>query len=146
MNKTKGNRRKKRIPGEPTGQKRPHLTPEPENLQTQTFRRGVISVFILFHLVAITCMALPADFPPIRNIKDLVKRVSAAGMKAVAVTDHGNLFAAANFFNEASKRDVKPIIGCEVYVAKGSRHDRGEKTNGANGPAPTGRFRSSSWP
>ena len=60
-------------------------------------------------------------------------------MPAVAITDHGNLFAAANFFNEASKRDVKPIIGCEVYVAKGSRHDRGEKTaplrsaNGDNG-------------
>ena len=49
-------------------------------------------------------------------------------MPAVAVTDHGNLFAAAKFFHEASKRDVKPIIGCEVYVAKGSRHDRGEKT------------------
>ncbi len=41
--------------------------------------------------------------------------------------------SAANFFYEASKRDVKPIIGCEVYVAKGSRHDRGEKTNGGNG-------------
>src|SRR5262249_19460607 len=48
-------------------------------------------------------------------------------MPAVAITDHGNLFAAANFYHEASKRDVKPIIGCEVYVAKGSRHDRGEK-------------------
>jgi len=45
----------------------------------------------------------------------------------VAITDHGNLFAAANFFYEASKRDVKPIIGCEVYVARGSRHERGEK-------------------
>jgi hypothetical protein len=73
MNKTKGNRRKKRIPGEPTGQKRPRLTPEPENLQTQTFRRGVISVFILFHLVAITCIAFPFDLPPIRNMKALVK-------------------------------------------------------------------------
>jgi DNA polymerase III subunit alpha len=51
-------------------------------------------------------------------------------MPAVAITDHGNMFAAAKFFNEASKRDVKPIIGCEVYVAKGSRHERGEKTNG----------------
>jgi DNA polymerase-3 subunit alpha len=54
-------------------------------------------------------------------------------MPAVAITDHGNLFAAANFFYEASKRDVKPIVGCEVYVARGSRHDRGEKTNGSNG-------------
>src|ERR1700740_1445753 len=58
---------------------------------------------------------------------ELLDEASRQKMPAVAITDHGNLFAAANFFNEASKRDVKPIIGCEVYVAKGSRHDRGEK-------------------
>ena len=54
-------------------------------------------------------------------------------MPAVAITDHGNLFAAANFVHEAKTRNVKPIVGCEVYVARGSRHERGEKTNGANG-------------
>src|SRR5579863_9063770 len=59
---------------------------------------------------------------------ELLDEASRQKMPAVAVTDHGNLFAAANFFHEASKRDVKPIIGCEVYVAKGSRHDRGEKS------------------
>jgi DNA polymerase III subunit alpha len=64
---------------------------------------------------------------------ELLDEASRQKMPAVAITDHGNLFAAANFFNEAGKRDVKPIIGCEVYVAKGSRHDRGEKTNGSNG-------------
>src|SRR5229473_507741 len=64
---------------------------------------------------------------------ELLDEASRQKMPAVAITDHGNLFAAANFFYEASKRDVKPIIGCEVYVAKGSRHDRGEKTNGTNG-------------
>ena len=61
---------------------------------------------------------------------ELLDEASRQKMPAVAITDHGNLFAAANFFYEASKRDVKPIIGCEVYVAKGSRHDRGDKTNG----------------
>src|SRR6202047_4207908 len=64
---------------------------------------------------------------------ELLDEASRQKMPAVAITDHGNLFAAANFFNEASKRDVKPIIGCEVYVARGSRHERGEKTNSANG-------------
>ena len=59
---------------------------------------------------------------------ELLDEASRQKMPAVAITDHGNLFAAANFFYEASKRDVKPIIGCEVYVAKGSRHDRGEKS------------------
>jgi len=58
---------------------------------------------------------------------ELLDEASRQKMPAVAITDHGNLFAAANFFYEASKRDVKPIIGCEVYLAKGSRHDRGEK-------------------
>src|SRR5436853_3935246 len=61
---------------------------------------------------------------------ELLDEASRQKMPAVAITDHGNLFAAANFFYEASKRDVKAIIGCEVYVARGSRHDRGEKTNG----------------
>src|SRR2546423_4105860 len=61
---------------------------------------------------------------------ELLDEASRQKMPAVAITDHGNLFAAANFFYEASKRDVKAIIGCEVYVAKGSRHERGEKTNG----------------
>jgi DNA polymerase-3 subunit alpha len=65
---------------------------------------------------------------------ELLDEASRQKMPAVAITDHGNLFAAANFYHEASKRDVKPIIGCEVYVAKGSRLDRGDKTNG-NGAA-----------
>ena len=72
------------------------------------------------------------------EITQLLDTTSHLGMPAVAVTDHGNLFAAANFFYEANKRDVKPIIGCEVYVAKGSRLDRGEKVgpvaqNGVDG-------------
>jgi DNA polymerase-3 subunit alpha len=65
---------------------------------------------------------------------ELLDEASRQKMPAVAITDHGNLFAAANFFHEASKRDVKPIIGCEVYVAKGSRLDRGEKSNGSTAP------------
>jgi DNA polymerase III subunit alpha len=63
---------------------------------------------------------------------ELLDEASRQKMPAVAITDHGNLFAAANFFYEAGKRDVKPIIGCEVYLAKGSRHDRGEKAGGAD--------------
>ena len=63
---------------------------------------------------------------------ELLDEASRQKMPAVAITDHGNLFAAANFFYEASKRDVKPIIGCEVYLAKGSRLDRGEKAGSAD--------------
>jgi DNA polymerase-3 subunit alpha len=67
------------------------------------------------------------------DITELVNEAAHRGMPAVAVTDHGNLFAAERFHHEASTRGVKPIIGCEVYVARTSRHDRGEKTNGDNG-------------
>ena len=45
-------------------------------------------------------------------------------MPAVAVTDHGNLFGAIGFYEAANKAGVKPIIGCEMYIAKTSRHDR----------------------
>jgi len=53
-------------------------------------------------------------------------------MPAVAVTDHGNLFAAANFYHEATTRGVKPIIGCEVYVAPGSHKARGADAERSN--------------
>jgi DNA polymerase-3 subunit alpha len=48
-------------------------------------------------------------------------------MKAMAITDHGNLFGAKEFHNEAKSRAIKPIIGCEVYCAKRSRFDTTEK-------------------
>ncbi len=48
-------------------------------------------------------------------------------MKAVAITDHGNLFGAKEFHSEAKSKGVKPIIGCEVYFAKRSRFDNTEK-------------------
>jgi DNA polymerase-3 subunit alpha len=59
------------------------------------------------------------------GIEELVDEAARREMPAVAVTDHGNLFAAEKFFHIASTRGVKPIIGCEVYVARGSRLDRG---------------------
>src|SRR5712692_6670410 len=70
------------------------------------------------------------------EISELVNEAARRGMPAVAVTDHGNLFAAANFCHEAITRGVKPLIGCEVYVARGSRHDRGAATAE---PMPAGR-------
>ncbi len=58
------------------------------------------------------------------KIPDLVKRAHDLHMPAVAVTDHGNMFGAVEFYIEASKHGVKPIIGCEVYVAPGARQDK----------------------
>ncbi len=56
--------------------------------------------------------------------RELMKRVVEYGMPAVAMTDHGNLFGAVEFFQSAEKAGVKPIIGCEVYVAPGSRFEK----------------------
>src|SRR5690242_3848512 len=55
------------------------------------------------------------------EISQLMDIVAKQKMPAVAMTDHGNLFGAVQFFNEAVKHDVKPIIGCEVYVTQQSR-------------------------
>ncbi len=66
------------------------------------------------------------------DIGELVDEAARRGMPAVAVTDHGNLFAAANFYHEATTRGVKPIIGCEVYVAPGSHKARGTEAERSN--------------
>jgi hypothetical protein len=51
-------------------------------------------------------------------------RRPSMGMKAMAVTDHGNMFGAVAFLRRGHARGIKPILGCEVYVAPGSRHDK----------------------
>jgi len=62
------------------------------------------------------------------RIKDLLATVKAKGMGAVAVTDHGNLFGAVDFYKQAKAAGVKPILGYEAYVAgEKGRHDRSER-------------------
>jgi DNA polymerase III subunit alpha len=69
------------------------------------------------------------------QIKPLAKRTAELGMQACAITDHGNMFGAISFYQAMKAQGVKPIIGCEVYIARGSRKDRagaagaGEKAN-----------------
>lgn len=58
------------------------------------------------------------------RIKDLPKRAKELGMDTIALTDHGVMYGAVEFFKECKKNDVKPIIGCEVYVAPRSRLDK----------------------
>ncbi len=57
------------------------------------------------------------------RLEDLFPSVLERGMKSVAMTDHGNLFGALDFYESAKKHGVKPIFGCETYVAP-DRHDR----------------------
>ena len=66
------------------------------------------------------------------EVSELATEAARRGMPAVAVTDHGNLFAAPNFFHEATTRGVKPIIGCEMYVAPGNHKTRGADAERSN--------------
>lgn len=68
--------------------------------------------------------------------KPLARRLTEFEMSACAITDHGNMFGAMNFYHTMKAQGIKPIIGCEVYFTRGSRRDRtaknlepGEKTN-----------------
>ncbi len=58
------------------------------------------------------------------SIKKLIARVKELGMDSVAITDHGNMFGAVDFYSEAIENGIRPIIGCEVYVAPRTRHDK----------------------
>ena len=66
------------------------------------------------------------------RISEIPKRAAESGHTAVALTDHGNMYGAVAFYQACRKEGVKPIIGCEVYVASGSRFER---TPGADGKA-----------
>ena len=58
------------------------------------------------------------------RIGELLDHAQQTGVSALAVTEHGNLFSSVIFHDQARKRGIKPILGCEVYVATGSRHAR----------------------
>ena len=64
------------------------------------------------------------------QIKPLAERTEKLGMTACAMTDHGNMYGAITFYNTMKERGIKPIIGCETYVASTNRGDRTTRTIG----------------
>jgi len=68
------------------------------------------------------------------RVSDLLKKAQEYGMPAVAITDHGNMFGAVDFYQQAQKSGIKPILGCELYIAPKSRHDKtsGYSSDNAN--------------
>ena len=64
------------------------------------------------------------------TIKNMIKKARDLGMTSVAVTDHGNIFGAVQLFTQAEKANIKPIIGCETYVAPGDRRDHAPSKDG----------------
>jgi len=61
--------------------------------------------------------------------KDLCRTVHERGMTSVAVTDHGNMFGTIQFYEEAKKWGVKPILGCEAYISDGPAAARSDRKN-----------------
>ena len=64
------------------------------------------------------------------KIKEYVARVKELGMNAAAITDHGAMYGVIDFYKECKSQGIKPILGCEVYVAPGSRFDKKKDDNG----------------
>src|SRR3989344_2238250 len=58
------------------------------------------------------------------RVKQMVERVKELGMDCLAITDHGAMYGAIRFYKACREIGVKPIIGCEIYIAPGSRHDK----------------------
>jgi DNA polymerase-3 subunit alpha len=67
------------------------------------------------------------------KLKEVIAHAAQLGQPAVAMTDHGNMHGAVEFFYEAKKVGIKPIVGCELYVTPGSRHERKMRAQGGAG-------------
>ncbi|HDP79923.1 MAG TPA: PHP domain-containing protein, partial [Spirochaetes bacterium] len=65
------------------------------------------------------------------TVDKLINRAIELGMPGVALTDHGNMFGAVEFYQKAKKKGIKPIIGQEFYMAPGSRRDRDARSGGS---------------
>lgn len=89
--------------------------------QTQNSVGGALKTSSYVHLHNHTHHSL---LDGLTKIPDLMNKVKELGMEAVAITDHGTMSGAIEFYKAAKGADVKPIIGMETYVAARSRHDR----------------------
>ena len=58
------------------------------------------------------------------KVRPMVERVKELGMNALAITDHGALYGAITFYKTCKELGIEPIIGCEIYIAQGSRHEK----------------------
>ena len=64
------------------------------------------------------------------RVDRMLKKAASLGMESVAITDHGNMFGAVEFYSRAIKAGIKPIIGCEAYIAPNSRKDKSPSPDG----------------
>ena len=66
------------------------------------------------------------------KLPDVLEHAARLGQPAIAMTDHGNMHGAVEFYSEAKKIGIKPLIGCELYVTSGSRHERTMRAQGGS--------------
>lgn len=66
------------------------------------------------------------------RVKDLVKRAADLGMPAIALTDHGSMYGVIDFYKAAKEAGIKPLIGCEIYIAPESRFKKGTREDSKN--------------
>ena len=95
--------------------------------------RSVTSITIDLKNVSFTHLHLHTQFSILdgaADIRQLILKAKNNGMIALAITDHGNMFGAKEFHNEATKQGIRPILGCEVYVARRSRFEKSDKLDG----------------
>ena len=58
------------------------------------------------------------------KISEMIAQAKKLGMDSLAITDHGAMYGVIDFYKEARRQGIKPIIGCEIYITNGSRFDR----------------------
>ena len=63
------------------------------------------------------------------RIKKVVEAAAGMGMRSLAITDHGVMYGAVDFYKACKKQNIKPVLGCEVYVAPRTRHQRTPKVD-----------------
>ena len=78
------------------------------------------------HLHVHTCFSL---LDGACRINELIEKAKNLGQKAIAITDHGVMYGAIDFYKAAKKAGIKPIIGCEVYVSPRSRFNKDRRTD-----------------
>ena len=66
----------------------------------------------------------------VNQLPDVVERAAAMGQSAIAITDHGNMHGALQFYQACKSSKIKPIIGCEFYINPVSRHERKSRAQG----------------
>ena len=103
----------------------------PSKLTANCFRKGRAISQQFVHLHTHSEYSL---LDGLSRLRDLVARAKVLGMPALAITDHGALYGAVDFYTTAKAAGIKPIVGVETYIARGSRADRDSKVEGHGKP------------